>query len=44
MADPSALGVAVAAAQAVEFVGLPEARINLTQAPSTWRWPRSPIP
>src|SRR5712691_6374748 len=32
MADPSALGVAVAAAQAVEFVGLPEARINLTQA------------
>ena len=32
MADPSALGVAVAAAHAVEFVGLPEARINLTQA------------
>ncbi|HEX9359215.1 MAG TPA: replication-associated recombination protein A, partial [Streptosporangiaceae bacterium] len=32
MADPSALGVAVATAQAVEFVGLPEARINLTQA------------
>jgi putative ATPase len=32
MADPSALGVAVAAAQAVEFVGLPEARINLAQA------------
>jgi putative ATPase len=32
MADPSALGIAVAAAQAVEFVGLPEARINLTQA------------
>jgi putative ATPase len=32
MADPTALGVAVAAAQAVEFVGLPEARINLTQA------------
>jgi len=28
MADPSALGVAVAAAQAVEFVGLPEARIT----------------
>jgi len=32
MADPSALGVAVAAAQAVELVGLPEARINLAQA------------
>jgi len=32
LADPSALGVAVAAAQAVEFVGLPEARINLAQA------------
>jgi putative ATPase len=32
MADPSALGVAVAAAHAVEFVGLPEARINLAQA------------
>jgi putative ATPase len=32
MADPSALGVATAAAQAVEFVGLPEARINLAQA------------
>jgi putative ATPase len=32
MADPSALGVAVAAAQAVEFVGLPEVRLNLAQA------------
>ena len=32
MADPTALPVAVAAAQAVEFVGLPEARINLAQA------------
>jgi putative ATPase len=32
MADPSALQVAVAAAQAVEFVGLPEARLNLAQA------------
>jgi putative ATPase len=32
MADPTALGVAVAAAQAVEFVGLPEARLNLAQA------------
>ncbi len=32
MADPSALPVAVAAAQAVEFVGLPEARLNLAQA------------
>ena len=32
MADPSALQSAVAAAQAVEFVGLPEARINLAQA------------
>jgi len=32
MADPTAIQVAVAAAQAVEFVGLPEARINLAQA------------
>jgi putative ATPase len=32
MADPSALQVAVAAAHAVEFVGLPEARLNLAQA------------
>ncbi len=32
MADPVALTVAVAAAQAVEFVGLPEARLNLAQA------------
>jgi putative ATPase len=32
MADPSALLTATAAAQAVEFVGLPEARINLAQA------------
>ncbi len=32
MADPSALLAATAAAQAVEFVGLPEARINLAQA------------
>src|SRR5271165_4416996 len=32
MADRTALQTAVAAAQAVEFVGLPEARINLAQA------------
>jgi putative ATPase len=32
MADPTALQVAVAAAQAVEFIGLPEVRINLAQA------------
>lgn len=32
MADPLAVVVANAAAQAVEFVGLPEARINLAQA------------
>jgi putative ATPase len=32
MADPTALPVAVAAAQALEFVGLPEVRINLAQA------------
>jgi putative ATPase len=31
-ADPQALVVAVAAAQALEHVGLPEARLNLTQA------------
>jgi putative ATPase len=33
-ADPQALQVAVAAARAVEFVGLPECRINLSQAAS----------
>jgi putative ATPase len=32
MADPTALTAATAAAQAVEFVGLPEARLNLAQA------------
>src|SRR5436190_11406203 len=32
LADPRALLVAVAAAQAVEHVGLPEARLNLAQA------------
>ncbi len=32
LADPTALQAAVAAAHAVEFVGLPEARINLAQA------------
>ncbi|MCD0449003.1 replication-associated recombination protein A [Actinocorallia sp. API 0066] len=32
MADPTALQTAIAAARAVEHVGLPEARINLAQA------------
>jgi len=32
MADPTSLVIANAAAQAVEFVGLPEAEFNLTQA------------
>ena len=32
LADPTALQTAVAAAQAVEFIGLPEARLNLAQA------------
>jgi putative ATPase len=32
MADPDALVIAAAAAQAVEFVGLPEAGLNLAQA------------
>jgi putative ATPase len=32
MADPTALPVCVAAAQAVQLIGLPEARINLAQA------------
>jgi len=32
LADPQALVVATAAAQALEFVGLPEARLNLAQA------------
>jgi putative ATPase len=32
MADPMALQTAIAAAQAVEFIGLPEAQLNLAQA------------
>jgi len=32
MADPTALPTAVAAAQAVQLIGLPEARLNLAQA------------
>jgi putative ATPase len=32
LADPTALTAATAAAQAVEYVGLPEARLNLAQA------------
>ena len=32
MADPSALTAAVSAAQALELIGMPEARINLAQA------------
>ena len=32
MADPSALGIAVAAADAVAFIGMPEGRIPLAQA------------
>ena len=32
MADPTALGVATAAAHAVEYVGLPEVQLNLAQA------------
>lgn len=32
LADPSVLGTAIAAAQAVQFVGLPEARLALAQA------------
>ncbi|NUS71783.1 MAG: replication-associated recombination protein A [Corynebacteriales bacterium] len=32
MADPTAMGVAVAAAQAVQLIGMPEGRLNLAQA------------
>ena len=32
MADPSSIQVAVAAAQALELIGMPEARLNLAQA------------
>ncbi|WP_432937888.1 replication-associated recombination protein A [Kribbella sp. CA-253562] len=32
MGDPTALGVAIAAADAVQLIGMPEARINLAQA------------
>ena len=43
-ADPHALLVAVAAAQAVEHVGLPEARLNLAQAAIYLAWRRSRTP
>ena len=43
-ADPRALQVAVAAAHAVEHVGLPECAHNLAQAACTSRWRRSPTP
>src|SRR3954465_4660961 len=33
LADPTALTTAVAAAQAVQLIGMPEARLNLAQAP-----------
>ena len=32
LADPTALPTAVAAAQAVQLIGMPEARLNLAQA------------
>ncbi len=40
-ADPAALGVAVAAAQAVEHVGMPEANSRSRRPRSTCRWRRS---
>ena len=41
-ADPQALVVAVAAAQALEHVGLPEAQLNLSQAATISRGHPSP--
>ena len=43
-ADPQALPVAVAAAHAVEHVGMPEAQFALAQAAIYCRWRRSPTP
>ena len=37
LADPTALPTAVAAAQAVQLIGMPEARLNLAQAEIRWR-------
>ena len=42
-ADPMALLVANAAAHAVEYVGLPEAQLNLAQAVTYWPPRRSPM-
>jgi putative ATPase len=41
LADPQALPLAVAVKDAVHFVGLPEARINLAHGAAIWRWRRS---
>ena len=42
MADPTALGVAVAAAEAVQLIGMPEARSTWPRRSSPSRWHRSP--
>jgi putative ATPase len=44
MADPQALLVATAAAQAVQLVGLPEASSTWPRRSCTWPPPRSPTP
>ena len=43
-ADPQALELAVAAAHAVEHVGMPESQFALAQAAIYSRWRRSPTP
>ena len=42
MADPTALQTAAAAAQAVQLIGMPEARLASRRRRSTWRPRRSP--
>ena len=44
MADPNAIQVVTACADAFEQVGLPEGRFHLAWPRSIWRRPRSPTP
>lgn len=44
LADPQALAIAVAAADAVAFIGMPEGRIPSRKRPSTWRPPPNRTP
>lgn len=44
LADPSALQAAVAAHQAVSFIGMPEGEFRLRRRRCTWRRQRSRMP